>query len=164
MHTLTLAFVGGPALAASAVALALKPAANKLDTAPPIELVDHDCGWGWHHVHWQCHWGYWHWHCDRNDTLTMVARGSNIHTPIGGVQPRAGVIHNASVVVLPSRCIQQTMWFRGEARRKAGRIQLDGLCKVRKCTEDPSIFKSMRIGWSSKLAKCPFMPVDVDKH
>jgi hypothetical protein len=68
MQAFIVACVGGITLAASASAapLALKPAANKLDATPPIELVDHGCGWGWHRVHWQDHWGDWHWHCVPN--------------------------------------------------------------------------------------------------
>jgi hypothetical protein len=68
MRGLILALAAGLTLAASAQAapLALKPAANKLDAAPPIELVDYGCGWGWHRVHWQDHWGDWHWHCVPN--------------------------------------------------------------------------------------------------
>ena len=64
MRAFILAFVSSLALAASAPAapLAPKPASNELGSRP-IELVDHACGWGWHHVHWQDHWGHWHWHC-----------------------------------------------------------------------------------------------------
>ena len=29
----------------------------ELGAAPPIELVDHGCGWGWHRVHWHGHGG-----------------------------------------------------------------------------------------------------------
>jgi hypothetical protein len=65
MRALILAFALGLALAASAHAalLAPKPTGIELGAAPPIELVDHGCGWGWHRVHWQDPWGYWHWHC-----------------------------------------------------------------------------------------------------
>jgi hypothetical protein len=65
MRGLILAFVFDLALSASAQAapLAPSPAPSELGAAPPIELVDHACGWGWHRIHWQDHWGYWHWHC-----------------------------------------------------------------------------------------------------
>jgi hypothetical protein len=51
--------------ALSGQAAPLAPAATSIErgTAPPIELVDHACGWGLHRVHWQDHRGYWHWHC-----------------------------------------------------------------------------------------------------
>jgi hypothetical protein len=57
MRALILAFVSGLALAASAQAAPLvpNPASIELDAAPPIELVDHACGWTWRRVHWQHH-------------------------------------------------------------------------------------------------------------
>ena len=65
MRLLILAVVGGLALTASAQAtpLASKPTTPEPGAAPPIELVDHACGWARHRVHWQDHWDYWHWHC-----------------------------------------------------------------------------------------------------
>ena len=65
MRAMIFAFAGGLALATSAQAAPFTPkrASIELGTAPPFELVDHGCGWGWHRVHWQDHWGYWHWHC-----------------------------------------------------------------------------------------------------
>jgi len=65
MRALIVTFVSSLALAASAPAAppAPQPDAIELGAASPIQLVDHACGWGWHHVRWQDHWGHWHWHC-----------------------------------------------------------------------------------------------------
>jgi hypothetical protein len=63
MRAVIIAFVSGIALAvvsAQAAPLPSKPSAIELGTAPFIELVDHGCAWGCHHVHWQDQWGYWH--------------------------------------------------------------------------------------------------------
>ena len=59
MRALIVAFVSSLALAASAPAAppAPQPDAIELGAASPIQLVDHACGWGWHHVRWQDHWG-----------------------------------------------------------------------------------------------------------
>jgi hypothetical protein len=68
IRAVILAFASGLAAAAAAQAAPLpaKPAAIGPVAAPPIELVDHGCAWGWSRVHWQDHWGYWHWHCVPN--------------------------------------------------------------------------------------------------
>lgn len=81
MRAVTVAFVGGVALAAiSAQATPIAPrppglviyvahqewtllpndsaSQASVDTAPPIELVDEGCGWGWHRHHWRDRWGY----------------------------------------------------------------------------------------------------------
>jgi streptogramin lyase len=67
MGAVSLAFVGGIALAAisaQAAPLSSKTIATEFGTAPPVELVAHDCGHGWHRQHWRDHLGHWHWgHC-----------------------------------------------------------------------------------------------------
>lgn len=61
MRALIVAFAGHLAFMATVEAAPLAPALGS--TEPPVELVDHACGWGLHRVHWQDHRGYWHWHC-----------------------------------------------------------------------------------------------------
>jgi hypothetical protein len=58
MRVVILAFVGGVVLAAisaQATPLSLKASATELGAAPPVELVAHDCGHGWHRQHWRDH-------------------------------------------------------------------------------------------------------------
>lgn len=63
MRALTLAFVGGIALASwtQAAPFALKPAVIELASAPRVQRVAQDCGWGWHRMRWRDQWGNWHW-------------------------------------------------------------------------------------------------------
>ena len=54
MRAVIVAFVSVAALATASVQatpLSPKPSAIELGTAPFIELVDHGCAWGCHHVH-----------------------------------------------------------------------------------------------------------------
>jgi hypothetical protein len=83
MRALILAFAVGLTLTASVQAAppAPQPAAIELGTASPIELVDHACGWGWHHVHWQDHWGYWHWRCVPNMHVYHHWHGTRLEHP-----------------------------------------------------------------------------------
>ena len=62
MRALTLAFVGGIALASwtQATPFALKPAVIELASAPRVQRVAQDCGWGWHRMRWRDQWGNWH--------------------------------------------------------------------------------------------------------
>jgi hypothetical protein len=82
MRGLILAFLSGLASASSvqAAPLAPKPALNELGS-PPVELVDHACGWGWHHVRWQDHWGHWHWHCVPNVHVYHHWHGTRLEHP-----------------------------------------------------------------------------------
>ena len=61
MRALTLAFVGGIALASwtQAAPFALKPAVIELASAPRVQRVAQDCGWGWHRMRWRDQWGNW---------------------------------------------------------------------------------------------------------
>ena len=61
MRALIVACAGHLAFMATVEAAPRAPALGS--TEPPVELVDHACGWGLHRVHWQDHRGYWHWHC-----------------------------------------------------------------------------------------------------
>lgn len=58
MRALILSFVACLGLTAStqAAPLAPQPAEIALGTTPPVELVDHACGWGLHRIHWQTTW------------------------------------------------------------------------------------------------------------
>jgi hypothetical protein len=92
MHAMILAFAVGLTLAASAQAapLAPNPASIEPSTAPPIELVDHACGWGWHRVHWRDHWGYWHWHCVPIAHVSHHGHGTRLEHPYADWQGPSG--------------------------------------------------------------------------
>jgi hypothetical protein len=82
MRAMIVAFVSGVALAAVSAQAAprpLDPAAIEFGAAPPVELVDHGCGWGWHRIHWQDHWGYWRWHCVPNGHVHQWPGGKFDH-------------------------------------------------------------------------------------
>jgi hypothetical protein len=61
MRVLIIAIAVGLAMATSAQAAPLAPNRASVEPGePPVRLVDHGCGWGWHPFRWQDHWGHWH--------------------------------------------------------------------------------------------------------
>jgi hypothetical protein len=58
---LGLAALGAVSVQAAPIAVPARPIAVEPGTAPSIELVRQDCGWGWHRSRWHDSSGYWHW-------------------------------------------------------------------------------------------------------